>query len=238
MVRGVCARSPMSRFFQNSTKYGTDLVSAIRNCKRTGPGLLIGVACLFVFMVVFPQIEAAYGENSAEITIANLGGPEEDYDPLSLREDLGPDDALTIIELMRSSEFADQIPNLRSSVGAINDGFGPRRNPFGGLRREFHSGIDFAGRRGDPVLASGAGVVTRAGWMGGYGNLIELDHGFGVTTRYAHLSRISVRVGEEIMRGELIGSVGSTGRSTGPHLHFEVRIDDQPVNPRFFLSLK
>jgi murein DD-endopeptidase MepM/ murein hydrolase activator NlpD len=227
----------MSNFFQNLIKHGTETVSTLAQCQRTGPGLLLGVSCLFIFMVTFPHIEAAFGKVTSEVTIANLGGPEEAYDPLELREELGPDDADTIIELMRSSDFSDRIPSLRSTEGGINDGFGPRRDPFGGGRREFHSGIDFAGKRGDPVIASGAGTVTKAGWVGGYGNLIELDHGFGVTSRYAHLSRISVLVGEKIMRGETIGAVGSTGRSTGPHLHFEVRIDRQPVNPRFFLGL-
>ncbi|MBO0201145.1 M23 family metallopeptidase, partial [Vibrio alginolyticus] len=81
----------------------------------------------------------------------------------------------------------------------------------------------------------GAGRVIEAGWKGGYGNMIEIDHGNGVTTRYGHLSKIEVEVGDIVTRGQIMGLVGSTGRSTGPHLHYELRINDRPINPRVLL---
>jgi len=113
--------------------------------------------------------------------------------------------------------------------------FGVRSDPF---RRGamMHAGIDLAGPVGTPIHATAEGTVVRAGWnSGGYGNLVEIDHGRGIITRYGHLSKINVREGERVSRGEVIGKMGSTGRSTGSHLHYEVRIDDRPVNPIPFM---
>ena len=99
----------------------------------------------------------------------------------------------------------------------------------------FHAGMDIDGERGDQVVAPANGVVTEAGWKGGYGNMIEIDHGNGLKTRYGHLSKIDVNVGDSISRGQIMAYVGSTGRSTGPHLHYELRLNDRPINPRRFL---
>jgi murein DD-endopeptidase MepM/ murein hydrolase activator NlpD len=129
----------------------------------------------------------------------------------------------------------ESLPNIWAREGKINNEFGFRRNPFGGRTYEFHAGMDIGGDRGDPVIAPGAGRVIEAGWKGGYGNMIEIDHGNGVTTRYGHLSKIEVEVGDIVTRGQIIGLVGSTGRSTGPHLHYELRINDRPINPRVLL---
>src|SRR6185369_5521892 len=98
-----------------------------------------------------------------------------------------------------------------------------------------HTGLDFRAEYGAPVRATGTGKVTVAEWSAGYGNLVELDHGNGVTTRYAHLSAIGVGVGQTVAAGALLGRVGSTGRSTGAHLHYEARIDDEPVDPQRLL---
>ncbi len=106
---------------------------------------------------------------------------------------------------------------------------------FGYRWGRFHHGIDLGAPQGTPVVASRAGRVTRAGWSGGYGNLIIIDHGDGKTTRYAHLSRMAVSVGQRVDRNEIIGYVGSTGRSTGPHLHFEIRVHGSAVNPLEYL---
>ena len=95
--------------------------------------------------------------------------------------------------------------------------------------------MDIDGNRGDMVVAPANGVVTNADWKGGYGNMIEIDHGTGLISRYGHLSRIGVQVDDTVQRGQLIGLVGSTGRSTGPHLHYELRLNDKPINPRRFL---
>ncbi len=119
--------------------------------------------------------------------------------------------------------------------GETTDTFGGRRDPFGGGGSEFHSGQDIRAPRGTPVYASANGVVTHAGTQNGYGNVVVIDHGNGLTTRYAHLSEIEAALGQEIRRGEVLGLVGSTGRSTGPHLHYEVRINDVAVNPGHYL---
>jgi murein DD-endopeptidase MepM/ murein hydrolase activator NlpD len=113
-------------------------------------------------------------------------------------------------------------------------GFGVRIDPFVN-HPAMHTGIDFRGTVGESVHATAAGTVTVAGWSGGYGRMIEIDHGNGLATRYGHLSAIEVKVGQTIKTGQVIGRVGSTGRSTGPHLHYETRINGEAVNPNRFL---
>jgi murein DD-endopeptidase MepM/ murein hydrolase activator NlpD len=98
-----------------------------------------------------------------------------------------------------------------------------------------HTGLDFRAASGDPVRATANGKVVTAGWMGGYGRMVEIDHGNGLSTRYGHMSEINVKAGERIKIGQVVGAVGSTGRSTGPHLHYETRIDGAPVDPQKFL---
>jgi murein DD-endopeptidase MepM/ murein hydrolase activator NlpD len=99
----------------------------------------------------------------------------------------------------------------------------------------FHYGVDMANDTGTPVYAAHAGVVTRAGWYGGYGYVVEIDHGNGLITRYGHNSEVLVHVGEQVSTGQQVSRMGSTGQSTGPHCHFEVRINDKPVNPVPFM---
>jgi murein DD-endopeptidase MepM/ murein hydrolase activator NlpD len=116
----------------------------------------------------------------------------------------------------------------------MNSPFGARMDPF--LRGPaIHTGIDLRGHKGDPVRVTAAGKVVTASWQGGYGNMIEVDHGNGLSTRYGHLSAIDVKVGQHVAPGQTIGRIGSTGRSTGPHLHYETRVDDVAVNPQKFL---
>jgi murein DD-endopeptidase MepM/ murein hydrolase activator NlpD len=126
-------------------------------------------------------------------------------------------------------------PSVWPVVGNLESGFGVRRNPFGGGSYEFHSGQDIDAQTGDPVKAGATGQVTFVGWQNGYGQLIVVDHGGGLTSRYGHLSHIDVAQGQTIERGQFIGRVGSTGRSTGPHLHYEIRINDTPVDPLQYL---
>jgi len=121
--------------------------------------------------------------------------------------------------------------------GWISSDFGMRADPFSG-RREFHAGIDIAGKYGSKVLAVAPGIVTWSGYRQGYGNLVEIDHGGGYRTRYAHNRKNVVRAGQRVEKGEVLAQMGSTGRSTGPHLHFEVLLDGKPVNPDRYLSLK
>lgn len=160
----------------------------------------------------------------------NSGGPELDASADSETREIQT-------QLTKIKATADQayVPSIWAHVGKINNEFGFRRNPFGGRTYEFHSGMDIDGERGDLVVAPASGTVIKAGWSGGYGNMVEIDHGNGLTTRYGHMSRIDVEVGDTIVRGQLLGLVGSTGRSTGPHLHYEMRLNDRPINPRHFL---
>lgn len=128
------------------------------------------------------------------------------------------------------------IPNtLPASLEFISSGFGYRSDPFTGAGA-FHAGLDFRGPIGAPIYAAAAGTVSFAGIRSGYGNCVEISHGNGLLTRYAHMSRIEAHVGQAVKPGQAIGRIGSSGRSTGPHLHFEVRINDQAVNPRPFLE--
>jgi len=118
----------------------------------------------------------------------------------------------------------------------FTSGFGFRSDPFH-AGAAMHPGIDLAGSYGTPIYATADGTVLRAGWnSGGYGNLVEIDHGRGITTRYGHMSAILVSAGQHITRGQQVGRMGSTGRSTGNHLHYEVRIDGRPVNPIPFMK--
>lgn len=120
-------------------------------------------------------------------------------------------------------------------VPRVSSGFGVRSDPLHG-RPAAHRGVDLPGAPGTPVLAAASGVVQVAGRRGGYGELVELGHPDGTTTRYAHLSHILVRPGEAVRQGQVIGRMGSTGRSTGSHLHFEYRIDGTPVDPLRYLG--
>jgi len=126
-------------------------------------------------------------------------------------------------------------PTLWPVEGTLEGGFGGRRNPFGGPGYEFHTGQDIEAAWGAPVVAGAAGRVSFVGWQNGYGQLVIVDHGGGLTTKYGHLSHIDVELDQAVARGQLLGKVGSTGRSTGPHLHYEVRINDQAVNPLPYL---
>lgn len=125
-------------------------------------------------------------------------------------------------------------PLLTPVAAAVSSGFGPRTHPITGERR-VHAGVDFAAPAGTPVVAAAAGVVRVAGRHGGYGLLVVLDHGDGIQTRYAHASRLLVAAGQAVARGQLIALVGSTGRSTGPHLHFEVRVGGVAQDPLAWL---
>jgi murein DD-endopeptidase MepM/ murein hydrolase activator NlpD len=112
--------------------------------------------------------------------------------------------------------------------------FGYRRSPFTG-RRELHKGLDIAAPNGSPIIAPADGVVTYSARKGLMGNMISIKHGYGLLTRYGHLSKMLKKKGEKVERGEIIALVGSTGRSTGPHLHYEVRLNGVPVNPEKYI---
>ena len=131
---------------------------------------------------------------------------------------------------------ANAAPNLWPVEGPITGSFGERIDPFNG-EGAFHSGVDIGSAYGAPVVAPADGIVIFADFMGGYGRAIVLDHGHSISTRYGHLANFAVAVGQQIHRGDVIGYVGLSGRSTGPHLHYEVRLNDTPVNPHKYLRL-
>ena len=143
--------------------------------------------------------------------------------------------------LVRNVTTADWIranasPNLWPVEGQITGSFGERIDPFNG-EGAFHSGVDIGSTYGQAVVAPADGIVVFADFMGGYGRAIVLDHGHSISTRYGHLSNFAVAVGQQVHRGDTIGYVGLSRRSTGPHLHYEVRINDTPVNPHKYLRL-
>ena len=136
----------------------------------------------------------------------------------------------TTADWMRLAE----LPNLWPVEGMITASFGERIDPFNG-EGAFHSGIDISAGVGHPVIAAADGIVTMAETAGGYGRLVQINHSHGVSTRYGHLSAFGVSSGQRVHRGDIIGYVGVSGRSTGPHLHYEVRINNAPVNPYKYL---
>ena len=127
------------------------------------------------------------------------------------------------------------VPQLTPAAGAITSKFGYRRDPFN-RRAAMHNGLDFRGATGAPIFSAAKGRVSFVGWKGGYGKTVEVTHGNGLMTRYAHMSSFKAKVGDSVAPGQVIGAIGSTGRSSGPHLHFEVRINGRAVNPRTFLE--
>lgn len=136
--------------------------------------------------------------------------------------------------LHQRARWISQTPAITPVKGILTSGFGYRSDPVTHGRGD-HQGVDIAAAPGQPVRASADGIVMRAGTIGGLGKAIYLAHGYGVTTRYGHMSKVEVRPGQRVKRGDIIGRVGNTGRSTGYHLHYEVRQDGQPVNPLVYI---
>lgn len=132
--------------------------------------------------------------------------------------------------LAEKKSILDHTPSIMPARGQMSRGFGMKNDPFTGYQR-FHSGIDIANRTGTPIYAAADGVVKVSGNMGDLGKLIEINHGYGYRTRYGHLSQIKVERGQQVRRGDLIGLMGSTGYSTGPHLHYEVIKNNRSINP-------
>ena len=150
-----------------------------------------------------------------------------------VRDILGAiEDRLTIVRsgLERRSALAAATPSIWPVTGWLSSPFGGRRDPFTG-DNDFHPGLDISSPQGEPVLAPAAGVVSFAAGSSSYGNLVVLDHGFGIVTKYGHLSRFAVAQGRQVTRGEVIGYVGSTGRSTSPHLHYEIWMNGRLTDP-------
>ncbi len=141
--------------------------------------------------------------------------------------------------LESEAEQAAAFPKGKPVAGdlSISSEFGLRSNPFGGRGYEMHEGLDFAGPVGKPILATAEGIVVNAEYNSGYGNHVKIDHGYSYETLYAHLSELEVKLGDRIQRGDVVGYLGSTGRSSGPHLHYSIYRNGQAVNPRYYLKL-
>ena len=148
-------------------------------------------------------------------------------------------DQLSVLEalLVRDSVNKKFLPSHTPvDTAEFSSNFGYRIDPFSGAK-SFHEGIDFQGEKGTPILAAASGKVVSAEWHSQYGNMVEIDHGNGLASRYAHASRLNVKEGDLVVRGQKIAEIGSTGRSTGPHLHFEVRLNGVPQNPARFMRV-
>jgi murein DD-endopeptidase MepM/ murein hydrolase activator NlpD len=188
---------------------------------------------------VFTDLGLDMAQLEAATPRAGMGGP---FVPVKLPSDAGPFERqlyrinITRAQVERLNRTLALVPYRKPVVGEVEftSGFGVRSDPFLG-RPAMHTGLDFRAATGDPVRATANGKVASAGSAGGYGRMVEIDHGNGLSTRYGHLSEIGVKVGDTIKIGQVIGAVGSTGRSTGPHLHYETRIDGEAVDPQKFL---
>ena len=162
-----------------------------------------------------------------------IGGPTEPDTPEAAGQLQSQSDNLRLANDLQTPGEAEK-PSGWPTHGWLSSLFGMRQSPFSG-RQVFHEGIDIAARAGTPVHATAGGTVVRAGYNSGYGNLVVIDHGNGYHTLYGHNAKVFVKVGQKIAKGEKIATVGNTGRSTGPHLHYEVHHKGSPVNPRKFL---
>lgn len=174
-------------------------------------------------------------EEHGEVTVEQ---GTRDYASLAIRIDGAVSETLVreqgVLELYNTlserQNLLSATPSIKPARGWFTSKFGYRISPFTG-RPVMHNGLDIAASPGAPVFAPADGIVSYAGYDPGYGKLVSIDHGYGVITRYGHLSRISVEVGQRVKRRDLVAAVGNTGRSTGPHLHYEVRVNNIPVDP-------
>ncbi|WP_315720292.1 MULTISPECIES: peptidoglycan DD-metalloendopeptidase family protein [unclassified Bradyrhizobium] len=179
------------------------------------------------------------GHLEAAAPKGGMGGP---FVPVKLGAESGPFErqlyriSITRAQVEKMNRTLALVPYRKPVIGEVEftSGFGVRSDPFLG-RPAMHTGLDFRAATGDPVRVTANGKVVNAGWAGGYGRMVEVDHGNGLSTRYGHLSEINVKIGQQVKIGDIIGEVGSTGRSTGPHLHYETRIDGEAVDPQKFL---
>jgi len=169
---------------------------------------------------------------ASSVLAPTLLSPEDTFGSLrDLLGRLGNRLAAAQEDVGRRSELLSATPSIWPAQGPLSATFGRREDPFGRGGSETHSGLDISGDRGQPVFATADGVVGYTGWNGDYGNMVTIDHGFGLVTRYAHLSTMLVRPGDRVERGQTIGQIGTTGRVTGPHLHYELLVNGQLADP-------
>jgi murein DD-endopeptidase MepM/ murein hydrolase activator NlpD len=190
-------------------------------------------------------IEGYFEKESYNSPVQNSGDSvaiQSNYSTISVRMDkvlrgteLREKEALQLWkDLSDKNDILLTTPSIRPTGGWISSTFGTRSSPFSGDLSQ-HKGLDIAADSGTPIVAPASGIVSYASFDEGYGKLISIDHGHGIVTRFGHCSQMYVKVGQQVRRGDIIGAVGTTGRSTGPHLHYEVRLGGVPVNPEKFI---
>lgn len=193
-------------------------------CKSFGVLGMAGTLCAAVPAQAKAVSDDPYGDAS-EINSSALGPADVGFSNLFS----------SLQRLDGGAKAANNIPSGRPVERlSLTSNFGVRSDPFNGGAR-MHKGIDIPGPVGTPVYATADGIVSRAGWASGYGNLVQISHGGGLETRYGHMSKLIATPNSYVHRGQLIGLMGSTGRSTGSHLHYEVRVDGQAINPMPFV---
>ena len=184
---------------------------------------------------ILEQVRRGYSGQGGPLTPLSLStrGEEPSREEVRANELLKQMDQLNLYRL--AAQKAPFAAPVNQNLVRRSSGFGYRRDPKTGGRR-LHKGADFAGRTGTDIYATADGVVTHAGWQSGYGKLVTIKHAFGIETKYAHNSNLRVKVGQRVSRGDHIADMGNTGRSTGTHLHYEVRVNGQPVNPMIYIK--
>jgi len=179
---------------------------------------------------------SANQDSSYARTLSSLSSPDDTFGLLrSVLEGLESRLQSVRTNVEKRNALANATPSIWPAHGWLSSGMGPRVDPVTG-GSDYHAGLDIAGDKGQPIYATAAGVVTQAGYSGSYGNLIVVDHGFGLETRYGHLSGFNVQKGAHVKRGEMIGRLGATGRTTGNHLHYEVMANGRLLNPLQLLT--
>ncbi|NLU26409.1 MAG: M23 family metallopeptidase, partial [Hungateiclostridium thermocellum] len=203
------------------------------------------------FTTLYRDMTAKYIDGSMENVTASRSGLRDDRafindinklkGILDKLEEINGDDADILSSLSETQsklkQYIDSIPTLWPASGRISSRFGTRSDPFN-FSQKVHEGIDIAADYGTTILASATGKVTLSDWYGNYGKCVIIDHGYGLSTLYGHCQTLLVKEGQTVKKGDKIATVGSTGRSTGPHLHFEVRLNGVPVDPLQYLDNK
>jgi len=195
--------------------------------KNTSVKWIVSLLCLLIiFLVGIVGISASYHQKISEDSV-----PATTLEPIPHSNN---GQAQDIEKMARSMDQLATKPSIWPVSGEVTSGFGWRNSPYGD-GSEFHPGIDIANNMGTPIVATADGKVVKSEAAGGYGNVVQIDHGNGITTIYGHNSRMIVTVGQSVKKGQVISYLGSTGRSTGPHAHYEVRVNGTAVDPTSFM---
>ena len=214
----------------NEQKPGSSWMTAISAKWMTS------LMCLLIIFSIGIFTNKHQTSSASSIPIAKQEPVKNELIKQELIKPSGSGQAQDIESMARKVEKLAVTPSIWPTSGEVTSGFGWRSSPWGG-GSELHQGIDIANSMGTPIFATADGVVVQSGWSGGYGNIVQIDHGNGIETIYGHNSRILVNSGQSVKKGQVISYLGSTGRSTGPHVHYEIRVNGTAVDPIRFLVL-